>query len=149
MATSKKITPEQAMEDLSKRKHVVDESKASAMVKKYKTFRTRLASSKKNGGALPANIPDLPTFITYNKKAFQALMKKTECVGVRIYPAINDDNGLTFVIVGVDAAGENILSGMVEATGQAMMKTTTTTTKPGTVDEGQTSPPYPAPSNGL
>ena len=146
MATSKKITPEQAMEDLSKRKHHVDESKAATMVKKYKTFRTKLASAKKNGKELTGNIPDMPLFITYNKKAIQTLLKKTDCVGLRIYPAVNDDNALTFVLVGVDAAGNNMLDGNVEAPGQGVMMKPAGGT---TVDEGQTSPPYPAPSNGL
>ena len=143
MATSKKISSEQAMEDLLSRKHHVNKDTAAAMVKKYKSFRTKLASAKKNGGDLPANTPDLPTFITYNKKAIQNLLKSSECAGLRIYPAINADNGLTLVLVGVDQAGENILESTLLA--KANAKTVTTTT----VDEGQMSPPYPAPAKGL
>ena len=147
MATSKKITTEQAMEDLAKRKHIVEESKASTMVKKYKTFRTRLATAKKNGSA-PANTPDLPVSITYNKKAIQNLLKKTGCTGLRIYPAINEGNSLTFVLVGVDEYGENIINGGTAGSDAAMVMKSAAGSG-GTVDEGQTSPPYPAATNGF
>ena len=143
MASSKKISSEQAMQDLAARKHHVDQTTAAAMVKKYKSFRTKLASAKKNGGDLPANVPDLPTFITYNKKAIQNLLKKSDCAGLRIYPAINADNALTLVLVGVDEAGENILASTLLAKTAAKGATGTT------VDEGQMSPPYPAPINGF
>ncbi|CAN5596765.1 hypothetical protein BH10BAC3_BH10BAC3_32380 [soil metagenome] len=146
MASSKKITSEQAMQDLAARKHHVDQTTAAAMVKKFKGFRTKLASAKKNGGELPANAPDLPTFITYNKKAIQNLLKKPECAGLRIYPAINADNFLTLVLVGVDEAGENILDNtLLASSAKSSAKTVTTTV----VDEGQMSPPYPAPKTGI
>ena len=141
MASSKKLTQQQAMEDLAKRKHHVAQSTAASMVKKYKTFRTKLASASKNGGALPATVPDLPTFVTYNKKAIQGLLKKPGCAGIRIYPAINNENTLTFVLVAIDEAGENIFDAAAETAGNAMAKP-----GGGVVDEGQTSPPYPAPA---
>lgn len=141
MATSKKITAEQAMEDLSKRKHQVTQTTAASMVKKYKAFRTKLASASKNGTAIPATTPELPTFVTYNKKAIQGLLKKTGCAGIRIYPAINDANTLTFVLVAINEAGENILDDAA-ATGNALAKPAGGTV----VDEGQTSPPYPGPA---
>ena len=145
MATSKKITPEQAMQDLAARKHHIDADTAATMVKKFKSFRTKMTSAKKNSGALPANVPDLPAFVTYNKKVIQKLLKDPACTGLRIYPAINASNSLTFVLVGVDESGENILDTAVSATANAMVKPAGGTT----VDEGQTSPPYPAPSNGF
>ena len=142
---SKKISSEQAMQDLMGRKHHVDQASAATMVKKYKSFRTKLASAKKNGGDLPSNVPDLPTFITYNKKAIQNLLKNSDCAGLRVYPAINADNALTLVLVGVDEAGENIL----ESTLLAKTATSKSGTSTKTVDEGQMSPPYPAPVNGF
>ncbi|MES2645439.1 MAG: hypothetical protein V4717_01090 [Bacteroidota bacterium] len=143
---AKKINAEQAMQDLMSRKHHVEQETASGMVKKFKTFRTKLATAKKNGSELPKNIPDLPTFITYNKKAIQKLLKNPECAGLRIYPAINADNFMTLVLVGVDEGGENILeSTLLASKAKSSSKSVTTLT----VDEGQMSPPYPAPVNGL
>lgn len=147
MATSKKITPDQAMQDLAARRHHVEENKAAAMVKKYKTFRTKLATAKKNEGPLPANVPDLPLFISYNKKTIQNLLKKPGCAGLRIYPAINEYNALTFVLVGVDEAGENMINGVNPTDSQVVMKVASDSG--GAVDEGQSSPPYPSPANGF
>jgi hypothetical protein len=143
---AKKISSEQAMQDLNARKHHVEQETASGMVKKFKSFRTKLATAKKNGGDLPKNVPDLPIFITYNKKAIQKLLKDPECAGLRIYPAINAENFMTLVLVGVDEAGDNILASTILASkAKSNSKTVTTLT----VDEGQMSPPYPAPPTGL
>jgi hypothetical protein len=136
MAKAKKISAEQAMEDLKARKHHVDSDVASSMVKKFKTFRTRLQTAQKTEGAVPKNTPELPVAVTYNKKAIQSLLKQPGCEGIRIYPAINGDNAMTFVLIGVDASGENL-------SGNVMAKDATSTK---TVDEGQMSPPYPAPA---
>lgn len=137
MAKAKKITAAEAMDDLKKRKHQVEKTDAAAMVKKYQGFRTKLASAKKNGGAVPPKTPDLPISVSYNKKAIQSLLKQPGCEGIRIFPAIKDD-AVTFVLVAINAAGENI----TESATSGMAKTLSTTTT--TVDEGQMSPPYPA-----
>jgi hypothetical protein len=135
MAKAKKISAAEAMEDLKSRKHHVEASLATSMVKKFKTFRTKLQTAQKTEGAVPKNTPELPLAITYNKKAIQSLLKQPGCEGIRIYPAINGDNAMTFVLVGVDASGENL-------SGNAMAKDAGSTK----VDEGQMSPPYPAPA---
>lgn len=137
MAKATKISAEQAMEDLKSRKHHVEADAASSMVKKFKSFRTKLVSAQKAEGVVPKNTPELPLAVTYNKKAIQSIMKIPGVAGLRIYPAINADNALTFVLVGVDESGENIA-------GSATMAKGVTTTN--TVDEGQMSPPYPAPA---
>jgi hypothetical protein len=143
---AKKNSAEQAMQALLARKHHVEQETASGMVKKFKIFLTKLATAKKNGGDLPKNVPDLPTFITYNKKAIQKLLKNPECAGLRIYPAINADNFMTLVLVGVDESGDNMLeSTLLASKAKSSAKTITTLT----VDEGQMSPPYPAPPNNL
>jgi hypothetical protein len=62
MAKAKKISAEEAMNDLKKRKHHVAHEDAAAMVKKYQSFRTKLASSKASGGALPPKTPVVKAF---------------------------------------------------------------------------------------
>ena len=137
MATTKKINAAQAMDDLRTRKHHIEETKASGMLKKFKSFRTKLAGAIKNGDPVPANCPDLPIAVTYNKKAIQSLLKLPGFDGLRIFPAINADNAMTFVLVGIDENGNTIPGSAVMSKG----------TSSGTiVDEGQMSPPYPAPA---
>lgn len=139
MAKAKKISAEEAMQDLKSRKHHVEEATAASMIKKYQSFRTKMARAKNTEGPVPPKSPDLPIAITYNKKAIQRLLKQPGTEGIRIFPAINADNMLTLVLVAIDAAGETIKSSAVAS------KSTTPTPGTTTVDEGQMSPPYPAP----
>jgi hypothetical protein len=78
MAKAKKISAEQAMEDLKSRKHHVEESAASSMVKKFKSFRSKLVSAQNGEGAIPKNTPEFPVAVTYNKKAIQSLIKQPD-----------------------------------------------------------------------
>jgi hypothetical protein len=125
----KKITPEESMKDLKGRKHSVSQSTAAKMIKKFKAFRKYVIAEKESLGWDAA--PDLPLYVTFNKKAITALMKEPGCVGLRITPAINSANMLTFILDPIDANRE-VISG-----GNDLGKPSGTTT-----DEGQWNPPY-------
>jgi hypothetical protein len=127
----KKPTVQESMKDLKARKHSTPLSTAAKMIKKYKAFRKNVIAEKGSSECLPDNTPDLPLYITFNKKAITALMKEPGCVGLRITPAINSDNKLTFILDPIDANRE-VISG-----GNEIGKPGGTTT-----DEGQWNPPY-------
>lgn len=48
-----------------------------------------------------------------NKAEIVNLINQTDCINIRIYNAINSNNQLTFVIVGVNAAGEDMTGGII------------------------------------
>lgn len=141
MATPKKITQAQAMQDLKILNHQITTDFATLMVKKYKRFRSKILKAKKTDGLLPSNTPDLPHFLTYNKTAIHNLLKTPGCTAIRMYPAINDNGQLTLVIVGVDATGENILKAKNASSAKTSKAVATTSVT--VLDEGQASPPYP------
>jgi hypothetical protein len=145
MATTN-LTAAQINEQLQATNHFIERGKASAMIKKFTTHKNRLFKTDKKYCTLPFNAPGLPNSITYNKAAISTLLNNTGCVGLRIYPAINIDNRFTLVIVGVDENGENIMEAESEIeTGMNLQAQRAVVT--GLVDEGQTSPPYPAPAS--
>jgi hypothetical protein len=123
----KKPTVQESMKDLKARKHSISQSTAAKMVKKYKAYRTKLIKAKKAG----MNLPDYPLSVTFNKKAIVALTKLPGFTGLRITPAINADNMLTFILSGIDASGEVITpdNGMGKPGGTV-------------TDEGQINPPF-------
>jgi hypothetical protein len=126
----KKITPEESMKDLKARKHTTPVNTAAKMLKKYKAFRNKLVKARMNGW-VDENTPDLPLAVTFNKKAIIALTKLPGFTGLRITPAINADNMLTFILSGIDANGEAITPD------NEMGKPGGTVT-----DEGQINPPF-------
>ncbi|CAN5399741.1 hypothetical protein BH10BAC3_BH10BAC3_11480 [soil metagenome] len=80
--------------------------------------------------------------ITYNKQALIDLLGQDGCVSFRVYPGINKEEQIALIFVGVDAEGNNILPVTAsEPEGDSL-----TADGGKIVDEGQMSPPYPAPS---
>jgi hypothetical protein len=148
MATPIKITQVQAMQDLKITNHQISADFAALMVKKYKRFRRKMIQAKNTDGVCPSNAPDLPLCLTYNKTAIHNLLKTPSCTAIRIYLAINDNGQLTLVMVGVDATGENMLDDKSTSSAKAS-KAISKATSVALLDEGQASPPYPPPSNGL
>ena len=140
MAKASKTAAKNAMAELKQQKHTIPKEDAEKMVKKYKQVRKKLNGLNEEQDQ---KLPAFPISVTYNKDAIDGLINLPGCVGVRIYPAVTKDNALTFVLVGVDAEGENIY-------GPGTAKNAKQIASSGTVtDEGQMSPPYPAPTNGL
>jgi hypothetical protein len=117
------------MKDLKARKHSTPVNTAAKMIKKFKAWRNKIAKRKREG--FPSSEPDLPLSVSFNKKAIIALTKLPGFTGLRITPAINADNMLTFILAGIDANGDVI------TLDNEMGKPGGTVT-----DEGQINPPF-------
>jgi hypothetical protein len=137
MKTTNKNNTGQAMQQLQATKHFISKKVAGVMIRKYRVIRNRIGGLQK---MMPLNLPVLPVSISYHGKAIRSLLATAGCCGIRIYPAINSNDELTLVLVGIDGKGENIYEGAGN-TKQSAAKTGVALV----VDEGQTSPPYPAP----
>jgi hypothetical protein len=48
-----------------------------------------------------------------DKEAYQLIMDQSDCVNIRTYFALNDDDKLTIVVVGVDASGADMTDGVL------------------------------------
>lgn len=48
--------------------------------------------------------------MAFNRSAFEQLLAQPDAAGIRIYQARHDDGAPTFVMVAVDAAGEDLAS---------------------------------------
>lgn len=60
-----------------------------------------LATSKQGQGIIP-------TCETFSRDAFDLLLDISECTGVRIYSAMDNDLKIRFVICGVNSANEDV-----------------------------------------
>lgn len=49
----------------------------------------------------------------FGKTAISSILNQTGCVGMRIYNALLEDGAATYVLVGVDAAGEDLEDGEI------------------------------------
>jgi len=47
------------------------------------------------------------------REAFESILSQKGCEGVRIYPAVHEDGSPTVVVVGVDEAGNDMVSGLL------------------------------------
>lgn len=47
----------------------------------------------------------------FGKEAIKDILNQADCVGIRIYNAIDNDNNRTFVVVGVTADNEDLTGG--------------------------------------
>ena len=135
------------MQELTQTKHSISKYMAGVMLKRYKCFWKKLLETKRAGGGVFGNIPNLPICLTYNKSAIYQLMKLAGCVSIRIYFAINEKQQLSLVMVGVDEAGDNIV--VDNTNGSGKVADALAGENVGILDEGQASPPYPRPGDGL
>lgn len=53
----------------------------------------------------------------FGKDAIQSMINQDGCVGMRIYNALKDDGTPTFVLVGVNGAGQDMTGGLLEDLG--------------------------------
>jgi len=160
MPSKKKITPEEAVADLKGRKHTVSKGTANAMIKRFKNQSGKVAKAAKSIETATEAAITYPAFLSYNKKAITKVLGQSGCIGLRIYPALNDQNEFTVVMVGIDENNNNIVPQDDAAPAESKSvkkKAANIVAKPVTVagtgteilDEGQASPPYPPPSGGL
>jgi hypothetical protein len=49
----------------------------------------------------------------FGKDAIQAIMNQTNCVGIRIYYALDDNGAQQLIIVGVDSSGNDLYNGLL------------------------------------
>jgi hypothetical protein len=49
----------------------------------------------------------------FGKAAIQALLTQTDCVGMRIYYALDDEGEKQLIIVGVDEDGDDLYEGLI------------------------------------
>jgi len=138
---TKKLTADEAMQELQSTKHEISTELASAMVKRFGRFKTTLNKAKKNKAPLPDSTPVFPNSLTFNRAAIYRLMKMPGCAGIRCYLAINAKQELRLVIVGVDEKGENMLASTQSGSGNKVAKAAGDDVV--VLDEGQASPPYP------
>ena len=127
-----------AMQELLAIDHFIPKETAIEMNKKYQKLRTELEKEKPK---LPFALPDFPLAITYNKQALLDLLGQDGCVSFRVYPGVNKEEQVALIFVGVDADGNNILPVAISEPDEDP----STADGGKIVDEGQMSPPYPAP----
>lgn len=59
------------------------------------------------------NFPNATKAVYYTADVYEDLLAQAGCVGIRIYNAINEDNKLTNVLVGVDRDGNDLVNGKI------------------------------------
>ena len=64
------------------------------------------------------NFPNATKAVYYTADVYQDILAQAGCVGIRIYNAINEDNKLTNVLVGVDRDGNDLVNGKIYDLGQ-------------------------------
>ena len=57
--------------------------------------------------------PNATKAVYYTADVYEDLLAQTDCVGIRIYNAINEDGKLTNILVGVDRFGNDMTTGKV------------------------------------
>ena len=52
-----------------------------------------------------------PPIIAFAREGYERILRQDGCAGIRSYPAINDAGAMTYVLVGVDAKGNDMIDG--------------------------------------
>lgn len=63
--------------------------------------------------------PDRVKAHLYSKSLIENILDQNGCVGIRFYNAINDNDELCLVLVGVDSSGDDMTAGTLVERGQA------------------------------
>lgn len=63
------------------------------------------------------NYPNATKAVYYTNDVYEDIISQEGCEGIRIYNAINSDNKLTNVLVGVDRFGNDMVNGKVYDSG--------------------------------
>ncbi len=62
-------------------------------------------------------LPPMPP-LAYHRDAFDLILAQPGCVAVRAYPALTEEGQATLVLVGVDAAGNDLVDGVLVEFGE-------------------------------
>jgi hypothetical protein len=89
------------LSDLKSISHNISPKDADIMIKRFAGIRPSLLKSNV--------VSFIPENLTYNKSKVMGILSSEDCVGLRIYNAL-DENGITkFILVGVNKEGKDIL----------------------------------------
>lgn len=72
-----------------------------------------LAAASKMTGDFRTAYPNATKAVYYTNDVFEDIISQEGCEGIRIYNAINSDNKLTNVLVGVDRFGNDMVNGKI------------------------------------
>jgi hypothetical protein len=81
--------------------HKIDLPRAAAMTRRFRGQSER----------------HRPPVVAFTAEGFTRILGQEKAVGVRIYPAAKDDGTLTYVLVGVDADGNDMVDGELSEEG--------------------------------
>jgi len=98
-AKKKSSRPRRTVPPFSKAKHEITHAQARRMRKRFIGL-----FGEKSDFASPK---------AYSRNIFDKILSQKECVGIRFYPAIDDDGKVTMLYCGVDAKGNDILAGYI------------------------------------
>ena len=84
--------------------HSIPWQTAVAMVNNYNAIKPGILD-----GSYQSAPNTLLDYETFNLTAIQDVMNQTGCAGVRIYMGIDSSNEIRCIIVGVDAAGNDVI----------------------------------------
>ena len=118
----------------ARKSHSISLEQAKKMTGKFKANKDKIVKPEHHGKHL---LPDCESF---DRTAFDELLRREDCKGVRIYYGMKDEDlQLHAVIVGYDADGKDILP----QEGQAMDSTTAIIVEQGSVCPPDCPPPSP------
>src|SRR5215216_3114316 len=83
-------------------KHSISLDEAKKMVRKFKEDKENILKEEHQGKNL------LPICESFDRAAFDAILRREDCKGIRIYYGMTDSQ-IHAVIVGFDAEGKDIL----------------------------------------
>lgn len=81
--------------------HRIDLEKAAGMTRQ---FRTQM-----KGASAP--------IVAFTRAGFERILAQPGAVGIRIYPAVKDGGSMTYVLVGVDKEGNDMVDGELSEDG--------------------------------
>jgi hypothetical protein len=115
-------------------RHSIGLDQAKKMTKKFRDDKDKIVKAEHQGKNL------LPICESFERAAFDRLLQREDCKGVRIYFGMKEaDQQLHAIIVGYDSQGKDILP----AEGQVMDSTETIIIEDGTVCPNDCPPPSP------
>lgn len=116
-------------------KHSISLDEAKKMIKKFRDDKDKIVKDEYKGKHF------LPNCESFDRAAFDALLQREDCRGVRIYYGMKqDDDRIHAIIVGFDEEGRDILP---------VEDVSMDNTRPVIIEEGLPCPNYCPPSSGL
>lgn len=99
--------------DLNAINHNIDITQAITMINNFGAVRETMVSA-------PYNANTLPVYETFNLEAIDQLICQDNAVGFRVYMAMDDQQQVRFVLVGVDGDGKDIIQRTSDETLETM-----------------------------